>query len=547
MPVPVDLTSGITTTSELDSTPPGLRVTWIAWDSGFASSGLRVGDHITAIDGKLITRPAAQEDVQRMLPQLIGQYAELQGYSAANVQPGASVTLTVRRRAPQQGWETAACSGALHPITVYTTADGQRALAPNGPAEMQSDGFDESWGPWHETKIVRNFHALLDGAWQSVSFNNRFELTQHLLLKDRLDFLNAHYPGPFAQFLTNLWTTVRDSLQGPAYNLTEADIKFRRSEEEKVQQSASLASQSWAACLQTAAPETIPAFPSVDPITGDRKGITGKLIVLPAIRPADWLEQAGKTYFAFGSPETGFYFADAESADAQAMLLAVQRVRRLVTPAIDESYEMLGRVLNSVSLRMYAGRAYYGIDVEIVAALVGRAMFVDVMFVDVAQRQDALARFAGEDFFDMPMHALPLAAASPKETMEAFFGALKTGDLKLWKALFADWSVGYLPDGHPLIYPHDIRIDENLWEDSRRNLLSKIFDLRVGWIGDTNSITTGHEFPNAPHIEEVAVEIDIIGSFDGQYRKFAGVSLARFWSLQRIDGGPWRISSVQRL
>ena len=169
------------------------------------------------------------------------------------------------------------------------------------------------------------------------------------------------------------------------------------------------------------------------------------------------------------------------------------------------------------------------------------------MYVDTAQRKGTFAHFAGEELFDMPMHDLPPDGASPKQVMEAFFGALKTGDLKLWKALFADWSVGYLQDGRPLIYPHDIRIDENMWEDSRRNLLKQIYGLEVAWIDDPRTITTGKEFPNAPRIEEVAVEISVIGTFDGEYRKFAGVSVARLWSLQRIDNGPWRISSVQRL
>ena len=41
-----NLRSGLTTDTMLDSDPPALRVSWIAWDSGFRGSGLQVGDQI---------------------------------------------------------------------------------------------------------------------------------------------------------------------------------------------------------------------------------------------------------------------------------------------------------------------------------------------------------------------------------------------------------------------------------------------------------------------------------------------------------------------
>ena len=38
-----ELTSGLKTLADFNAAPPGLRVTWIAWDSPFRGSGLAVG------------------------------------------------------------------------------------------------------------------------------------------------------------------------------------------------------------------------------------------------------------------------------------------------------------------------------------------------------------------------------------------------------------------------------------------------------------------------------------------------------------------------
>ena len=37
-----EVKSGLQTAATLDSEPPGFRVTWIRWDSGFRGTGLRI-------------------------------------------------------------------------------------------------------------------------------------------------------------------------------------------------------------------------------------------------------------------------------------------------------------------------------------------------------------------------------------------------------------------------------------------------------------------------------------------------------------------------
>ena len=46
-------------------------------------------------------------------------------------------------------------------------------------------------------------------------------------------------------------------------------------------------------------------------------------------------------------------------------------------------------------------------------------------------------------------------------------------------------------------------------------------------------------------IEQVRAELEHVGLFDGEYHAFNVVGVNRPWTLQRRDGGPWRISSHQ--
>jgi hypothetical protein len=525
----------------IDEKPAAFRVSWISWDSGFRGGGLRIGDQIIALNGKPVSRPKEERELQRTVQTFVGQYAESQFWTAAGARPGDAVQLTVRRRNKEAGWITADISGPLKTESSHFNKDGQRTLAPDGPEEMASDTFGDSWNSWYESQ-VRNWSGVLDGAWSNDSFNNRVELAQHARQKERVDFLVEHYPGSFAQTVLADWQQVFECLKSSKFDIPPEALKFRVAEEERVQCATALGQKAWDDFLARNGPQTVPAFPAIHPVRDDPSQLAGKLIVLPPIRPSNWLSQAGKTFFAFGSSSDGWYFADAESPASQAMLLALERYRRLVTPNVDESYTIVARILPAVDLRVVSGVGYYGLQVEIAAALVGGAMFVDV-----TKRQDTHAAFAGEEIFDMPMHALPPDNASPADVINAFFGALKTGNLKLWTALFAQWGIDYLPDGRPLLNPFAEDVNLQRWEDSQRNMRSKIYDLRVLWVDDVRPITLGTEFKAAPRIDEVEVVIDHVGLFDGEYRIFKDLTVERLWKLQRVDDGPWRISTMQNI
>lgn len=530
----------------LDEQPPAFRVSWIKWDSAFRSAGLRVGDHIVAVNGKPVAKPANPDDVSKMLPSSIGQYDESRMWAAAGAHAGDALKLTVRRRnVPGIGWTTLDINGRLMATQNYSTEDGRPALAPGGPESMASDDFDGSWSSWYDDKLVPQFSALLDGAWQRASFVSQFELTQHQALKPRVDYLNQHYPGTFAHSVKDDWQTVADSLAGAKVNLTGEDLRWRRAEDERVQHVKDASASAFAAFQASVAGQTIPAFPALDPTQTDSKTVAGKYVVLPQIRSSDWLDNGGRTFFAFsnqGNPADGYWFAEEERDDAQAMLLAAERYRRLVTTSLEETYTIVGRVTAEPALKVVNGRGFYGMVVEIAAAMLG-----DAVFVDLTKRNGTSARFTCEDEVDQPMHALPPEDAPPSQILETLFGALKLGDAKLWKALYAGWRVATLDNGQPLLYLHEDGVPDQYWEYSRESMHSRVYGLRVCWIGEPRALMTGKEFEGAPRIDEVDAEIDHIGLFNGEYRVFKDVTVNRVWKLQRMNGSGWRIATLQQI
>ena len=535
-----DLSLRIQTDPLLDSGPPCLRVAWVDWDSGLAASGLQIGDRITAINGQPLVKPAP-EAVPRWLCALPGQTAEVAAWRQAGAVPGQPVSLRVKRRATD-GWQTMEVSGELREDRrVYNNSAGRRSLSPQGPEEMGCDGFPSSWRSWYDSEVSGAMAKLLKDGWQSSWFSNRYELQNHLARKERVDFLLRTYPGPFADAVHALWEQTRQYLEGPRYDLSAEDLRWRQAEDEKLQHARDRATRAWADFQAAVAAETIPAFPAVHPVRGDRQRVTGKYVVLPPVGNRNWLSFAGQTYFAFGSPGDGFYFADAESEAAQAMLMARERFERLVTPYLGATYAFVGRIADNAHLKVVEGSGYFGLEVEIAAALIG-----DAMFVDLRQRRGVLAPFAGEEDLTVPAQALPPDDAAPRQVMEAFIGTLKSGDLKLWRQLFADWSITTASGGRLKINPHDLRINDNYWQYSRQTMVKKVADLRVGWVDDPQTLATGQEFAGAPKLEQVDVQLEAIGLFDGEYRKF-GAGINRAWQLQRLNGGPWRISSLQNL
>jgi hypothetical protein len=537
--VGTEISSRITTAPALEGDPPGLRVQWVGWDSAFRGTALRVGDLIVGVDGRTVTRPATGEEAQKTVFKLVGQYGEYQRWAEDGLHDGDPVTLRVRRRKLPQGWEELDVEGELRAERTWRNADGRRIFGPGGPDRDGRDEFPDQWEYWYVEKFVRRLSGILDGGWQR-SINSRYELEQHLADKARVDTLGKSYAGPFADAVKADWETVHDLLAGTLFDVSEESLRYRHAGEERVEAVKHASEKAWAEFVGAHEAETIAAFPAVDPLEGDIGSVAGRCVVLPPIEGRDWIPEAGHNYFAVGNDGDGWYFADAESPASFRMLRAARRYERLVAPDLPPSYAVIGRILPDPRLLVMQDRGRFGLQFEPLAALAG-----DRMFVDLTKVVDGESPFHGEDGFSRPQAELPPGDATPAQVLEALVDSLKDGDQAVWKALYATWWTSVLDNGRVDYYPNFPQLREDGWQDGRRFILTDVYDVRVVWTGDVRQVSTGVDFEGAPEIDEVEAEVVHVGLFDGRYRAFVKIGLSPVWQLQRIDGGPWRITSNQ--
>lgn len=543
---PVELSTGLLTTPMLQAAPASLRVTQIGWFSGLRGSGLRVGDRIVAVEGAPIDAKATPAELQ----QAIGTYGEAQRWAKAGARDGTPVTLTVMRRAASgRGWQTLDVTGALRPKAHVRSADNRILLGPGGPPEMyENDGFDRSWGAWAEA-FAKTTSAVLDDPLYALALTSTYELRNLLEQAPRVRLLAQKYPGPFADAVQQDVEAMRERLQGPAITLPDGAMDYREQGEQRADEIRQKAQAAWDALQAELADRAItPLFPAEHPIHGRREAIVGRYATLPPLRNRDWVGEAGRTWFVAGSARDGWYFADAESPQAVWMMDALARYRRLVVPSIDERYELVGQVQAQPGQLVVGDRAYFGLNLVPVAALIGGAVFVDLRQVD----GKGVARFAGEEALRDQGGVLPADTASPTEVLEAMVKALKAADQDLWISLFATWSVGALPDGRPLFKANAVEQPARYFEEARRRIMERVHDLRPVWVDDVRVIFPGDAYPGQLRLEEVQVEMQHIGLFEGVYRPFSDVTVKRWWTLQRIGLpgmplGPWRITSLQAI
>lgn len=542
---PVEVSTGLLTAPMLEAIPAGLRVTQIGWFSGLRGSGLRVGDRIVAVDGEPINPQATPAEMQ----QAIGTYSEALRWAKAGARDGTPITLEVARRAtPGQGWQMLDVTGALRPKPHVRSADNRILLGPGGPPEMyENDGFDRGWGQWSEA-FAKSASAVLDDPLHALALTSAYELRNLLDQEARVRLLAQKYPGPFADAVQQDFEAMRERLQGPAITLPEGAMDYREQGEQRADEIRQKAQAAWAALQAELADRSIsPLFPAEHPIHGRREAVTGRYATLPPLRNRDWVGEAGRTWFVAGSEREGWYFADAESPQAVWMMDALARYRRLVMPSIDERYELVGQVQAQPAQLVVGERAYFGLHLAPVAALIGGAMFVDLR-----KASNGVASFAGEEALRDQGGAAPPDTASPTEVLQAMVQALKAADQALWISLFATWAVGTLPDGRPQFKANSVEQPARYFEEARRRIMERVHDLRPVWADDIRVIFPGDAYPGQLRLEEVKVEMQHIGLFDGVYRPFSDVTVNRWWTLQRIGLpgqaiGPWRITSLQAI
>lgn len=542
----LNLSTGLTTTALPDGKLPFLRVTQINWFSGFRGSGLQVGDQIVAVDGEALQLPDKAASAQPT----IGSYRENEIWAARNRQENDSIKLTVRRRAtPGQGWQTLEVAGTLQAPVNVRTADNRILLGLGGPPEMyENDGFERSWREWADN-FAKSTSAILDDPLYALALTSSFELENLSKQQPRVELLRQKYPGPFADAVWQDFQAMQARLLGPAISLPADALDYRNLGEQRADDIRQQAQAAWIAIQAELSKALIdPLFPAVHPVHGDRASVINRYAKLPPLRNRDWVGEAGRTWFVAGNPNEGWYFADAEGDEAVAMLDAVARYRRLVLPNIDESYELIGQVMEQPGQLVIGERAHFGLRLRPIAALIGGAIFVDLRHLD-----QGVARFAGEQSLNAQSAAAPPDSASPADVLQAMVAALKVADQNLWISLFATWLVEILPDGRPLFRANMVEQPARYFEEARRRIMERVVDMRPIWVSDIDVIISGNDYAGQQRLEEVTVEMQHIGGKDGatagEFHPFSDVTVHRWWRLQRmgtrIQLGPWRITSLQ--
>ncbi len=542
------LSSGINTRTVTEHSPCGHHVTWLEWDSPFRAAGLQIGDLITTVNNVVtacpppVTDAASQEAASaylRNMTQLgIGGISEGNTWKTLGFRDGGPLVLKVlRRKSTGEGSESLEIRGSVRAQRNNFSSEGKSMFGSSGPVKFERDGFDSAWSSWYED-FMRRAERVLDAGWNN-RFNSRSLLNEWLEDKPRIASLKQKYPGAFATAVENDWQGVFKILSGGSYTLTDKDLEFRQLGEKRSAQIKDASTAAFQAMQKKLEKDTIAPFPAVNPLE-DRSKVVGKVVLLPVIKPSDWVSEGDRCYLRSGDAQRGFYFVACQSKIMQRVFEAQDRYQRTVNPDFLENYTILGRILDEPKMLVINDQAATGLMLEPLGVLVE-----DRVFVDLTAVKDNVSLFAGEAALSSERLAIPKDSASPKEVMQALISALKWGDQKLWNSLFAE-SEAWVDDNQRVRY--SLRSTNSMnddWLRSRRLILEPVFDVKIAFVSDPEVILAGTEFAGAPRIEQVSVELRHIGRFENTYSAFVDISVHPLWILQRIDKGAWRIISEQ--
>lgn len=525
--------SRLVTDPTFDGAHPALVVRSLKWDSPFRRAGLLPNDRIVAVDGSPLAIPADPRERARALSRMVGQLDEYQAWRDAGRKDRDPLTLTVRRKRLPAGWDTIDVAAALHAERFHRNADGRSIIGPGGPQDSDHDGFNNTWAGWYDGASTAWQRAWALYAQGSIVQRVDIEVDQSAARVPRLAEL---YPGPFADAVAADWAALAAIVDGRTYTLDPGALDFRELGERREQEISAAGSAARGAFLAAHAADLIAPFPSIDPILDDRSAVAGKLVELPRITQREWINQGNGSVLVFIQGNGG-YVAEVVGP-AEQMILTQRRYERLVRPNIAQQFDVVARVRSDPTLVVYNDTAYFALKVDPVAATVG-----DAFFVDLSAATDP-APFVGEELLRREDVEPPGADAAPEAIMQAMVGALKVGDMDLWTSLFATWSVSMTDDGQPIVSqwgPADLNSN---WERGRARILDDVVDMRVVWVDEPVTIFSSEAFLGAPTIEQTTAEIDHLRlEPDGSARAFRRVTFTRLWTLQRLNGSPWRIAT----
>jgi len=539
-----DIATGIQTSTEFDARPFGYRVIWINWDSYFRDSDLRLGDRILGVNNERYSRE------MHNLGYAIGNHAENRYWADRAAQDGDPVTLMVERDG-----EEITIPGRLMANRFYYNDDGRQTLGLGGPdrllPEIDENGnrvFDGSWAGWYEDKTgpkPGSFSYILDGGWERSSFDNRRELARHLGDQERVEYLVEKYPSQFADTMKRDWERVRAYLEGDVVELSEDALAYRTRTDELRKEIEGYAGRAIAA-LEAELGDRLETSPSASDLDEQREHYIAKVVYFDGLANRNIINDLEQTLMVAGGQREGYYFLDAEAPALDRAFDALYRYRALVNPQLAERYSVWLEVLDEPRIITFQSSPTIGLLGELVAIAGGR----QEVFVDARPDAEPLA-FAGEKETEVEQACSVAAGDPPEATMSCMVEALKAGDRDAWQRQFAEWRFIALDEEAPPLFDPDYRlrpaIFESAWQDSRRLITGDVYDARIGRVERPQLLYEPGEDDVIPRVESVRVILDHVGLIDGEYRTFSNVNVHRVWRLQRLDGGPWKITEVQRL
>ncbi len=532
-----NIVSGITTEMLLTKQNPGFRVKWISWDSDFRRE-LQLEDVIVQINK------------ENMAPLLkpgnangIGLYAEWQHWKDSGARNGQEITLSVLRQD-----KIVTVKGKLHAEYFYTDSKGNRAVAPGGPSLMERDGFSDAWSQWLE-KYLQKVSVLFRKGWEQSGFDNRREYGKMLEEKPRIDMLLQKYPGKFSQIMSDDWNRLIKNLQGERVEITEKDLEYRSIGEKRLQVAKAAAKKAWQNACKKHEDEMISPFPVNDIL--ERADVVGKVVELPRITYKNMINDMGRVWAYVGSPNDGYYFVILDEPEGLAYVDVMYRYKGQINPKFPEQYRYIGRIQDDPRMFTVERKPVTGLTIKLLAVLAGD----DELFVDLSETKPT---YAGET----ELAQLPLANAdmsTPEATIKTMIHAIKMANDKTWRACIADWKVWEGIDEHNILdrsFRPSMASLESDWSNSRRLIMSTVFDAKINRVSTVRRIIQKDEKAGISSVDEVTVWIDHVGKlekdkeynlFDKDYRVFTNNSVNRSWTLQRIDEGPWKISTMKHL
>jgi len=532
-------------------------VTWIPWDSGFRGSGLRVGDLVVGHDDVRYTLQTVETH------EAVGDVNFSRYLDRIKAKPDDPLILTVLRKDQELR-----ITGRVGGHRSYRNAEDKRILGENGPLDWEKDGFDYTWDAWYR-QFVPDAKSCMSG-WDHFVGTNTKGLAEHLpSFAARIEFLEQKYPGPFAQAVRDDYEAMKKGVAGEPRSLTEADLAYRNLGDVRAAQASAAADAAFDAFLAEVTKDLLLNPPSApDAFAEDTRPLHGRTVRLPELSRQQILFETRRSWWWSGSGQGG-YLLDRSSAAMKRLYAGMGDYTEKVDPFFrDHKVVFVGVIqpepaLVSDTLRRIT---VSGLRVEPLAGLVSNTSQSDRrLFVDLRPgRMDE--PFAGAAALATGIKKPELRDdLGPGDVLLTAFEALKMGDMATWLKCYATWMVrGWYGKGESYQYVDRTcqvmspgQSANSAWDQARKRLMDDLYAVEVDRVtpvrvvyeaaaqpdGSTRAMEAG-----APQrVEEVLVYLNHIGKVNGEFRTFAGSMLRRRWELQRLDKGPWRITSTQSI